>query len=243
MKTLWNAVSFLAVVHLLALIMFALWLWQSDRLSVERIEQARSLFASTIADAQVAAEEAEREAQVEREAAREEAMRANPPVSSEARMQQISWIEELESRAARRLGDEHALLIAQLEGSLEQLVQREEAFRARQEAWEASVEAERARRESEQFAKAVRQYESVPPRQGKSMLIELIDAGSMEQAVAYLDAMNARAASKIISEFKTEKEITLATELLERLRKLGLDMEPSQTQEPDNARGNIADAS
>ena len=37
MKTAWNIVSFLAVVHLLALLMFAGWLWQTDRLDGGRI--------------------------------------------------------------------------------------------------------------------------------------------------------------------------------------------------------------
>jgi hypothetical protein len=68
---------------------------------------------------------------------------------------------------------------------------------------------------------AVRQYEQVPPKQGKRMIMELVVMGQVEQAVAYLDAMNVRAAGKILKEFKTDEEIKLATELLEKLRTFG----------------------
>ena len=59
------------------------------------------------------------------------------------------------------------------------------------------------------------------PKQGKRMLVELVNLNQMDQAVAYLHAMNARAASKILKEFKTDPEIALATKLLERLRTFG----------------------
>jgi len=36
MRTVWNIISFLAVVHLLAVALFIGWLWQSQRLSAER---------------------------------------------------------------------------------------------------------------------------------------------------------------------------------------------------------------
>ena len=37
MRFLWNIVSFLAVVHLLALLMFVGWLWRTDRLDSQRV--------------------------------------------------------------------------------------------------------------------------------------------------------------------------------------------------------------
>jgi hypothetical protein len=242
MKTLWNALSFLAIVHLLAILLFTLWLWQSSRLSGERVEAARALFAPTMAQAELAAKEAEREAKERQRQAEDDARRIDPPVSSEVRMQQIARMEDIEQRAVRRMADERGMLFEQLEEATRRIDQREAALEAEKRAWRESVEAERQRRESEQFAKAVRQYESVPARQAKNMLLELVDSGETAQAVAYLDAMNARAASKVLAEFRTDAEIQLATELLERLRTLGVDSpRPVATQEPDHA-GNIADA-
>ena len=54
MKTIWSIVSFLAVVNLLALTTFAVWLWHSDRLDGERVQQVRELFSMTIPEAQAA---------------------------------------------------------------------------------------------------------------------------------------------------------------------------------------------
>ena len=61
MKTIWSVISFLAIVHLLAIAMFAVWLWKSDRLSPERIEAARTLFGPTVTQAAAAAEAETRE--------------------------------------------------------------------------------------------------------------------------------------------------------------------------------------
>ena len=58
-------------------------------------------------------------------------------------------------------------------------------------------------------------------RQAKGKLIELVNTGRKDQAVAYLDAMNLRNAGKVLAEFKTAEENKLATELLERIRTLG----------------------
>ena len=45
MKTLWNALSFFCIVQVLAAGMFVAWLWQSKRLTRDRLEAARELFA------------------------------------------------------------------------------------------------------------------------------------------------------------------------------------------------------
>ena len=55
MRTLWNVISFLAVVHLLALLIVVGWLWQSGRITKERVQQTRELFALTESEAQVVA--------------------------------------------------------------------------------------------------------------------------------------------------------------------------------------------
>ena len=55
----------------------------------------------------------------------------------------------------------------------------------------------------------------------KQQIIELFNTGSKEQAVIYLDAMNQRIAGKVLAEFKTDDEVKLAKELLERVRTLG----------------------
>ena len=58
MKAAWYAVSFLAVVNLLALALCAAWLWRTDRLDASRVHQVRELFARTIAEEQADAQAA-----------------------------------------------------------------------------------------------------------------------------------------------------------------------------------------
>ena len=55
MKTLWNIVSFLAVVHLLAVVMFVGWLWKSGRLDEARVGELREMLAMTIPEVEAAA--------------------------------------------------------------------------------------------------------------------------------------------------------------------------------------------
>lgn len=238
MKTIWSIVSFLAVTHLLALLMFVGWLWQSERLSSDRITQMRELFAPTIAQAEQAQADAAAEAEANAQAARAQQRHDSPPVSSATRINHMSQLEEIEKRTRRRMEQEKAALLGELQARLDRLDEREAELEAQREQWRESVEAEQARLADEQFAKTVKQYESIKPRQGKQLLMELIADGEMDQAVAYLDAMNTRASSRILGEFKLEDEIELAAELLERLRTFG------QTEEPqDDSNGeNIADA-
>lgn len=228
MKTMWTIVSFLAVVNLLALLLFVGWLSMSGRLNAHRVEEIRWMLAMTVAEAEAQAEEAERDAAAERKAMEEEIRRLSPPVSSEVRIEQISRMEEMERRAHRRLDDERRLRLADIERAADNLESRKAEFEASRHAWNEQIRAEIERRRDEQFAKTVIQYESVPPRQAKNMMLELIRDGEMDQAVAYLDAMNARNAAQIIQEFKADEELRLATELLERLRSFGVPAEVAQ---------------
>lgn len=233
MKTLWNAVSFIAVVNLLAMLMFVAWLWQSQRIDAARIDQLRELFARTVPEieqeaAAKTAAEAAALAQAE-----VDARERRPAITSAVQIAALSSVQEQEAQAARRLGDEQRQLLALLETRRGELEHRIAQFDADKQSWEAQVSRQQQRRTDEQFLKAVAQYESVPPKLAKQMIQQLVRDQKIEQAVTYLDAMDGRAAKKILSEFKTAEEIDLATELLERLRTLGT---PSEgTTEPRHA--------
>ncbi len=51
--------------------------------------------------------------------------------------------------------------------------------------------------------------------------MELVGTGKMDQAVAYINAMDDRKRGKLLGAFKTPVEQKLATELLEQLRTFG----------------------
>jgi hypothetical protein len=236
MKTIWNIVSFLAVVHLLALATFAVWLWHSDRLDGARVQQVRELFSMTIPEAQVAAKRAQTQVKAELEERKEMAFRADPPFSSAAAIEIGSQVTRHTEQEIRRLEDAKQRRLAQLAESQRLFEEEEAASKARVELWEKTAAAEWKRQEDEQFAKAVKLLESQQPKQSKAMIVELVGAGKMDQAVAYINAMDERKSKKLIGAFKTPIEQKLATELLEQLRTFGLPAD-----DPDDA-GN-ADAS
>jgi hypothetical protein len=222
MRTLWNVVSFLAVVHLLAILMFIGWLWQSQRLSGERVQGVRALFSRTIAEQERDEAEAGAAAQAELRRDRERERRANPAMDSPAQIRHVSLVREQEAHALRRLEDEKNVLLKQLADSAAALDRQSRQLEQQRQEWETAVHDERRRKTDEQFMQTVRQYEQVPPRQGKSMIMQLVGQGQTSIAVSYLDAMSPRAAAKILREFKTGDELVLATELLERLRSFGV---------------------
>ena len=50
MKNLWNIISFMSVVNLIALLLFFGWLWKTDRLSMDRVQRLRDMLAETNAE-------------------------------------------------------------------------------------------------------------------------------------------------------------------------------------------------
>jgi hypothetical protein len=223
MKTLWNIVSFLAVVHLLALLIFIGWLWQSQRLSVERMHELRGVLAMTVPQQQAAAARTATQIQQQHDRDVQEQRRNDPPVDSAAQIKHVSLIKQQEEQSRRRLQDEKTILLGQLAAATSELDQQRSELERTRTQWENAVRTDRQRKTDEQFLQTIKQYEQVPPKQGKKMIAELVSRDQFDMAVAYLDAMNPRAASKILREFKTDSEIALATQLLEELRTFGMD--------------------
>jgi len=222
MKTIWSIVSFLAVVNLLALATFAAWLWHSDRLDGERVQQVRELFSMTIPEAQAAAKRAETQVKAELAERTELAFRADPPFSSAAAIELGSQVTRHTDQEIRRLEDAKQRGLAQLAESQRLVAEQEAASKARIERWEKTVAAEVSRKADEQFAKTVKLLESLPPKQAKQTIVELLSTDKADQAVAYLNAMKPRLAAKVLGAFKTTAENKLATDLLEQLRTFGL---------------------
>ncbi len=221
MKTLWNIVSFLAVVHLLALVMFVGWLWNSGRLDKDRVGELREMLAMTIPEAQAAAAESTRQEALQQQQMAEENLRQNPGIPSGDRVRTMTDASQSEQRSVRRISDVKADLARQMAQAQASMDEQREALESEQRSIEDGAAGERERRSADQLKKTVKLLESLPPKQVKRQIIELVNSGSKEQAVIYLDAMNQRIAGKVLAEFKTDPEVKLAKELLERVRTLG----------------------
>ncbi|MCA9283930.1 MAG: hypothetical protein KDA22_01855 [Phycisphaerales bacterium] len=221
MKTLWNALSFFCIVQVLAAGMFVAWLWQSKRLTRDRLEAARELFAPPDGES-MAMSAADKGTEESADAASARSGSAGSGTGDAARtMRAASRIEEQQRIASQRLRDEHAQLTTQLDQRLADLQRREEQLALDRAAWEKQVAALRLAQDDEQFAKAIKLLSELPAKQAKQQIAELVTAGEIEQAVAYLNAMNARTAGKILREFKDSNEVLVARDLLERLRTFG----------------------
>jgi hypothetical protein len=236
MRKLWNTVSFIAVVNLVAIVMFGGWLWRSDRLDVDRIRAVRDMIATTISADAAAAAEVEAADEQKEQAASEAALVADPALPSGAQIRQASLREERSAQALRRVQDSAGQRLDELQRRADRLDAREEALLARQAAWEEALALQADEDVESQFQKTVALYEALAGPQAKRMLVELVAVGQVDQAVAYLDAMNRRAAAKTLKSLKTGEENKLATDLLERLRTLGIDTEIAETDSNDQSR-------
>lgn len=224
MRTLWNVISFLAIVNLLALLLVIGWLWNSKRLTMDRMREIRASLAQTLPEAEASAKKAADLAGQEQAKASEAARTANPPIDSRTQAQYVSLVRREEAQSRQRLQDDRKMLEQQLAQMGGQLDVRKASLNQQQAKLEAAGKPDLQRKIDEQFMQAVKQYELAPPKNAKKMLVELINGGGRNQAVAYLKAMNPRAASKILREFKSDPEIVMAKELLESLRTQGLDL-------------------
>ena len=221
MKTLWNIVSFLAVVHLLALVMFVGWLWKSGRLDGARVTELREMLAMTIPKAEAAAARAAEEAALRQQEMAAEDLRQNPGLPSGDRVRTITDARHSEQRAVRRISDVKAELARQMAQDQARIDEQREALESERRSLDGGTAGEREQQRADQLKKAVKILASYPPKQAKRQIIELVNSGSKDQAVIYLDAMNQRIAGKILAEFKTDDEVKLAKELLELVRTLG----------------------
>lgn len=223
MRSIWIIISTLAIAHLLALLGFVGWLGSTGRLSGNRVERVRTLFASTVERED--AEAAERARQEEEARAAEAARAAEliPPLTAERKLAAASEEERSSELLGRRFMRDTMNLVNTLTKDREALEQERAAFAREVEAFNQMRRRIAEEEGSEQFQKAVALYQSLKPDQARSMLASLIAQGQTDQVVAYLDALPARNSSRVLAAFQAD-EPALAADLLERLRKRGMEV-------------------
>lgn len=223
MRSLWIALSTLALANLMALGIAALWLNSTGRLSKDRVEQVRLLFAQTVAQDKAKEAQAKAEADLAAKQAAEKAREKKPPITAEQRLEIIREYEETQRQKNERLQRETKDLLNQLEIRRNDFENERKKFIADKTASEKQWSEREATVSSEQFAKTLKVYESVKAADAASMMGTLLAAGESgrTQVVAYLNQMQPRTSSRIIGEFQ-KQDPALAADLLERLRTYGL---------------------
>lgn len=221
MRALWNVLAALAIANIIGLVGFFGWLKANDRISGERMELVRAMFAKTIAD-ELRAKGLEEAAKAAEERQLQETGRIGRiPLSAEDRVAVIREYEEVTREYQQRMQRETQDLRDALAQDRAQLAQERASFLAMKEAFER----ERAMLEelegAEQFGRTVKLYESVKPEAARSMLQALLEQGDRRQVIAYLNAMKPATATKIVTAFQAD-DPALAADLLEGIRTHGL---------------------
>jgi hypothetical protein len=221
MKFLWNALAVLAVANFLGLAAFVGWLKMSDRLDRERLHEIRTVLTQTVAQRKADAESLVAKAEQDKATAAEQAKIGTPPVTASETLDlkiQLSQFDQARLEAMRRD-------VSLLQDTLRRERQALEADRTTLASERAGFEKARqvvAQTEGNaQFKKTLATYESLKPDKSKLALKELIDQKQTDQAVAYLNAMQERARTRVIDEFLKD-DPKMAADLLERLRTRGM---------------------
>lgn len=249
MKSIWNAISIVAVANMLALLGLIGWLVSGDRLDINRAREIRERLTTTVAhdkaleeakkleeDAKIAAEEAEQKA-------------SRPPLSAQERLDARLEATELDRQRAMRLRREIEDLQAQLDRQRGEIEAARTDLAARERAFDAMVQLQRDSVESEQFQRALGVLSALKPVEATAILMQIMRTGAgdapaaqvagangsaslasdlaatsqgsgMDTVVAYLNAMDDRPRGRIMTEL-TKSDPALAADLLERVRLLG----------------------
>ena len=243
-RTLWLAVSVLLLLHAMVVVGGVLWLWTSGRLNGERVGKVVEVFRPTLvrekemeAEAKKVAEDAvEREAEMARLS-----QLGKGPLTPEDRLTTDQREDELLRQRLERLEREKQDLLRQIELAKDALTKQKGELDSQRESFNKELAEEVKRRGDRDFAMAVQMYEQLRPKQAKEMFQALMRQGKVEEVVGYLAAMQLRKSSAVLKEFKTGEEIGQVTELVQHLRKRGVDPLSSKPAIPETQGGEGGD--
>jgi hypothetical protein len=244
MKTIWTALSVIAVANLLALAAFAGWLVKSDRFNMDRVRHMRVELAKTIAQEKTEDEAAKAKAEEDRKQLEAAKIAAKPPLTATERLSARVEATELDNQRAERLKREVQAMQQQLAIERKKLDDDKKSLDDDKEAFKQSIAETTAAASDAQFQKTLGVLEALKPAQAVTMIKEMLSdpaapdpsfapvAGgaaavqppavskNMGLVVRYLDAMDDKHRAKVITEL-AKGDSKLAADLLERIRKQG----------------------
>lgn len=225
MKSLWNGITLLLLINVVAGLAFVVWLYQSDRLGRDRIHKMVELFELTVEQKQQRQEEAEKIAVKTQEEQGEhrwrEIVKARPR-SLQGRLDANQETRERQLQQELRMEKDRKVLIDAMNIYQVRIKQLRDELESQKNELVRRLEAQDKRYKSENFRKAVQMYEHGKPKQVKSIFLDLIVRGQQDQVIEYLSAMQPRKAAAVLKQFKEEAEIRIAANLIEGLRTRGI---------------------
>jgi len=198
------------------------WLVLSGRLDIDRLAKVREMFSETI-DEQTARQDEEEAQQREAQAAAENGLPKGPPRSASELVAMRLEATAVDRQRIERLRREVEDLQRKLRRDQSMLDSRARDFKEKREAFIAMRARLAAIEGQEQFRKSVDLVNSLKPTDSKVLLDVLLNEGQEEQVVSYLDALEDRSRSRIITEFIKDGQQDMAANLLESIRLRGLE--------------------
>ncbi len=222
MKTLWNSLAIIAIANLFAIGFFIAWLGASRRLNPERVEAVRLMFQETVAEeaARLAKEEAERKAA--EAAAKAQELPVGPPVGAQETLALRLQASELDLQRLARLRQEVDALQSAVQRERRLLDEDRETFQKERDAFAEMRKRIEEQEKSAQFQKALSTLAGMKAADAKATLSSLLEQGKRDEVIGYLDKMEERIRTKVVSEFVKDEESELAAQLLEELRVRGI---------------------
>ena len=222
MRGVWTVMSVVCFLNLMALLAAVGWLANSGRLDQRRLLEVRELLLETTAQR----DERERSDadEVERLQAQQRAdeVAQNPPMGAEERLAVRLMRSQADEERLRRLRRE----VEDLQASISRQRRLLDQERAKLLADETAFLTQRERivelEGDDQFRKALVVFETLKAGEAKEAMDALLASGKRDEVVAYLNAMEDRARSKVIAEFIKAADAPLAAQLLEDLRVRGI---------------------
>lgn len=273
MKTLWLALSVLAIANMLAFLGFVGWLRMSDRLDSERLKSVREILSKTITVEKAEKDAAAAQEKIAEANAAEAERKGRPPLTASEQLSLRLQANEIDQQRMAAMRSSIETLRAPLQAEREALAREREALEKDKAEFQVIVDVANAKAKDEQFKKTVAVMDSLKSTDAQKVLTEIMNgadatttaqraadqaAGTlqansdavaasapvpptdqtpagMQRALDYLNAMQPRTRSKLITEFaKTDPK--LAGDLLERLRTYG--QVPLGTEKLSSARNN-----
>ena len=233
LKSIWLVVVILLLLNTLAIAAGIGWLYSSHRLSSKRVHQLVDLFRPTLEQEEQSRKQAELAAaddskQKEKLAWLQQA--SDGPATLAEKLRQDQQAREIAAQKSERLSRDVSDLRQRLESDTTLLAKQRAELEARKKEIDEQAQHDEKLRNDADFQQTVTMYEKLPAKQAKQMLQAMLAANKKEQVVDYLASMQLRKATGVLKEFKTPQEITQASELLELLRRRGVDPMPSSSQ-------------
>lgn len=192
MKTLWLALSVLAIANLLALLGFVGWLKMSDRLDSDRLKAVRTILAKTITDEKSETDEAARKEAAAKAEAEEAIRKGRPPLTATEQLYARLEATEIDEQKLKAMVSSIETLRAPLQAERDSLARERAALERDKVEFQAVVDAANVRTKDDQFKKTVAVMDSLKAIDARRVLSEI-----MRGADAAVSAQNAaeRAAS------------------------------------------------